>query len=368
LPYTRPESSARAELVNQPTGPADTAFLRIAGGGGTPTALLQDPNTQPATATSLMGFTEQPKPDQPAATVPVSVDVASGHLGPADLNAQLLGGLSGGPVVDDATGNVLGLATVGADGLPTLIPAAALREAMSGAGVEPTGSPFDAVFRRGVDHLANGGMGGSATSAFTESLEYYNSALAAQYLRRAQVQGEAGDPMPGSDARPDAAGNSSVLWVVGVLTVILLLAGATVLAVRARRSGSSWAAPLHSLVSRTRRRPPGPDRSGDSPLRPPAGREAPDTVDAGPVPSGRAEAPVDPDTVERTGSSEIRAASAARSPRAAAAVATASPSASRTPAAASSSTNGAQPAYCTECGTGLHGRARFCGACGTPVQ
>ena len=195
FPYTSPESSARAELVNQPAGPADTALLRIAGGGGTPTALLKDPNTPPATATSLMGFAEKPKPDQPAATVPVSVDAASGHLGPADLNAQLLGGLSGGPVVDDASGNVLGLATVGADGSPGLIPATALREALSGAGVQPSGSPFDALFRRGVDHLVHGGMGGSATSAFSESLEYYNSALAAQYLQRAQAQGDAGDPM-----------------------------------------------------------------------------------------------------------------------------------------------------------------------------
>jgi hypothetical protein len=371
FPFTSPESSAPAELVNQPGGPTDAALLRIAGGGGTPTALLQDASAPPASAASLMGFTDKPAPDRSAVAVPVDVDAASGHLNrPSDLNGQLFNGLLGGPVVDDASGNVLGVATVDPGGLSSLIPATALRDALAGAGVQPTGSPFDAVFRRGVDHLLNGGMGGSAVSAFGESLDYYNSALAAQYLQRAQNQGGGGGQMqmPSTDAASDPASSSNVWWVLGLLAGILLLAGAALLGVRARRSGSPWTAPLHSLVQRMRWHPPGQDLPGGTGGCTPASGEAPDAADVEPVRSGRTVAPGNPDTEERTRSDRVLAATVSSSTRPAPAVGPASPLASHPPTVAPSSINGARPAYCIECGAQLSGRGRFCGACGTSVE
>lgn len=195
--YTAEPATVMAELLNHPSGPKDVALLRISGGGGAPTASLAAsaaaPSANPAAAVApganpvLVGFTADPSPKAGPAELPVAVDATAGRISsPHDLAGPLDAGLSGGPVLDGAAGEVLGLmGPRQPDGQGTLVPAASIQAALAAAGVEASPSKFDAVFRRGIDHLSSG-MGGSAESALEESLTYFDSALATSYLEQAR--------------------------------------------------------------------------------------------------------------------------------------------------------------------------------------
>ena len=116
------------------------------------------------------------------------------------------------------------------DGQAVLVAAPRVHEVLEAAGTPPTGSQFDAVFRRGLDQLAGGRASPAAASDFQESLTYYDSALAATHLAASRTAGEAtvGTAAEGGDP-PGAAGP----WVVVAGAVALL---GLVLLVRRRRT------------------------------------------------------------------------------------------------------------------------------------
>jgi hypothetical protein len=256
--YTTEPGGVMAELLNSPSRPDDVALLRISGGGGAPTATIAAPDAARGADTLLLGFTKRPEPELGPAELPVSLDTSTGQIGSSEnLAVPLEAGVSGGPVVDRSTGQVLGLSGPRGDvGSASLVPAAAIRAALEAAGVEPSSSKFDVVFRRGIDHLSSGNPGGSAQSALEESLTYYDSALATSHLHQAQVQATA-EATDGADAETatgpeeDAGG---LRWgaVLPILVGVLLVAGIIAALVLGRRRtpaiAGSAAAPTGSAV------------------------------------------------------------------------------------------------------------------------
>jgi hypothetical protein len=235
--YTAAPATVMAELLNHPSGPKDIALLRISGGGGAPTATLAAPGTAPGAHPVLVGFTGDPSPKAGPAELPVAVDITAGRVSsPQNLAGPLDAGLSGGPVLDGTTGQVVGLmGPRQPDGHGTLVPAASIQAAMKAAGVEASPSKFDAVFRRGIDHLSSG-MGGSAESALEESLTYFDSALATSYLEQARKMSSEhpmGDQATaaadaGKDGPLQAAllpGFAGFLLLAGILAALVLRRG-----------------------------------------------------------------------------------------------------------------------------------------------
>lgn len=241
--YTSEPGGVMAELLNAPSEPDDVALLRISGGGGAPTATIAAPDAAHGTDTLLLGFTRRPGPERAPAGLPVTLDAAPGQLNSSeDLAASFDEGVSGGPVVDRSTGQVIGLAgPLRDDGSSTLVPAADIRTAMEEADVEPTSSKFDVVFRRGIDHLSSGNPGKSAASALEESLTYYDSALATSHLQQAQAtadegSSDSGDPVTAAGAGEDTSGPLpgpflplviGLLLVAGIIVAIVLGRGRT---------------------------------------------------------------------------------------------------------------------------------------------
>jgi hypothetical protein len=247
--YTTKPATIMAELMNHPSGPKDIALLRIGGGGGAPTATLAttsgassanpaaDPT--PGSGPVLVGFTTDPTLKDGPAEFPVAVDTATGRISSSqDLAAPLEAGVSGAPVLDKASGQVLGLMgprTPDAQG--TLVSAASIQAAMAAAGVQASPSKFDAVFRRGIDHLSSG-MGGSAVSALEESLTYFDSALASSHLEQAQKMSNE-QPTGDQGAAAANAGKDGPLpaaLLPGLVGVVLVTGLLTMLTLRRRRA------------------------------------------------------------------------------------------------------------------------------------
>ncbi|WP_091215979.1 zinc ribbon domain-containing protein [Geodermatophilus siccatus] len=344
FPHTREPTSTPADLLPVPDGPADVGLLRISGGGGTPTAELAPPDQQLLEQGLLTGFTAPPAAELPPGEMAVAVDPGTAALSSdADVAAALAGGMTGGPVLDPATGEVTGLAaTVG--GTPTVVPVQRLHEALAAAGTPPAGSEFDAVFRRGVDHLTAGNANASAASAFEESLTYYDSALAAQHLQRAQDTAGAEGAEDATAAGDEGSGGFGTLglWIGAVGLVLLLLGLAFLLRRRGRRPGH--------------RRPRG-TRPGTGGVPTPAAlaeTAVAERPEPAPVPATRgASAPTAPQpgarsapapTYERTQLKQAPAREQSVPPARSAA------------------------AFCSDCGDPLRERARFCAACGSPVR
>jgi hypothetical protein len=241
--YTSEPAGVMATRLNSPTARSDVALLQISGGGGAPTATVAARDTPPGGDTLLFGFTKRPGPELGPVEVPVKFDAAAGQINSPELAQQLVDGVSGGPVVDQSTGQVLGLAGPRRlDGAATLVSADAIRAAMDEAGVEASPSKFDVVFRRGVDHLAAGNPGGSAESTLEEALTYYDSALAMSHLGRARdIGNEQPSDEPATASGQEEAGEFN--WAAFFLIIIgaLLLAG-IIAAVVVRRRGTSAAA------------------------------------------------------------------------------------------------------------------------------
>jgi hypothetical protein len=177
--------------------------------------------------------------------LPVTLDPATGLMNSSeDLVAPLDAGVSGGPVVDPSTGQVIGLAGPRQDdGSATLVPAADIRAAMDEAGVETSSSKFDAVFRRGIDYLSSGNPGRSAQGALEESLTYYDSALATNHLHQAQAAAEpAGSAgAAGATGPEDDAGGLHWGAFLPILIGALLVAGIIAALVLARRRAPATA-------------------------------------------------------------------------------------------------------------------------------
>lgn len=367
--YTSEPGGVMAELINRPSEPHDVALLRISGGGGAPTAELAPPDAELVAGTVMLGLLERPTPESGPVEIPTTVDAAAGRIGStADLAAALDAGASGGPVLDPATGDVVGLAGPRQpDGSVTLVPVGAIRAAMTEAGLDASSSKFDAVFRRGVDHLESGNPGGSAESALEESLTYYDSALATSHLDRARAlsAGEtAGNPAEAaSDTRTDDGPLPAAF--LPVLVGALLLAG-VVGAVVLRRRGTSAVPVAGRPVSSSATAAP-MSRTGAA-----GGR----TTAAPGGPKGAADDRRGSDGTEGAGHRR----SAPRQPRASAAPTGAAPGvrsgASPVPegdetraagALAPRNADGSVPAFCTQCGRSLPSGARFCAGCGRPV-
>ena len=109
LTYTAEPGGSRAELLNAPSAPTDVALLRITGGGGAPTARLAATEADPASDHVLVGFAGPPGKEQPPRVLPVTADGATKQItAKEDLAGPLREGLSGGPVLDRASGDVVG--------------------------------------------------------------------------------------------------------------------------------------------------------------------------------------------------------------------------------------------------------------------
>lgn len=328
--HTNPAASASAELVNTPTGPGDVALLRVGGGGGMPTARLAPDGDAADGDATLVGFTGRPDPRATPEGLEVRLDPAAAHVGGEDrpLAAALDAGLSGAPVIDRRTGDVLGLVYPHARGDhhdagdpgAQLIAGRAVRRALQEADIPPTPSRFDAVFRRGVDQLASGGTL-AATGSLREARSYYPSTSAMQLLTAARATDGAGSPPERADGGTDpgaedneGAGPLGVWWLIalGVLAVAVLAA--------------VW----------FRRRLGNRDRPAAT---------APAQEAAGPVPSATESARTTPRPPASEQAPQQRSGNTATVARA----------------------QGRSTAYCTACGTRAGQGARFCGACGEPI-
>lgn len=399
--YTTKPATVMAELLNHPAGPKDVALLRIGGGGGAPTASLATvagapavnpagagtPGTNPTAAATpgsdsvLVGFTKDPSPKAGPAEFAVAVDTATGRItSPQDLAGPLDDGVSGGPVLDKATGQVLGLmGPRQPDGQGTLVPASSIQAAMAAAGVQASPSKFDAVFRRGIDHLSSG-MGGSAVGALEESLTYFDSGLATSDLEQAK-QMSSGQPMEdrgaatadtGKDGSPPAAllaGFVGFLLLAGVVTALALRrrgapAGRGIDGAPTRHADSSSpkaarrltaaflsrktdgaqtamtrAAPHESRLTRQRHGP------GTSPGPGPATEPKNRATSQSPSDDRREQSALPPASRGKPGVDETRAAGP-QSPR---------------------SMQGQGRVFCSQCGSSVRPGGRFCSSCGYPV-
>jgi hypothetical protein len=342
FPYTQEATGTPADVLPVPDGSTDVGLLQISGGGGTPTAELAPPDQQVPEQALMTGFTQRPDPVLPPTEMAVGVDAATGALSAGeDVAGPLAAGMAGGPVLDPTTGQVDGLVTAG-DGGPVLVPAQRLREALEAADAPPAGSQFDAVFRRGIDHLVSGHASTSAVTALQESLTYYDSALAAVHLEEATRAAEAAPGTSTAGADEDGTSGGPGRWVVAGVVVLLLVAG-VLLFLRRRRAG--------------------PPARGATPAGPPPG---PGTTAPRPG-TDRAPEP----TTERSASVAPAAGAAARRTPAD------DPSSSRertrlrqSPALVRDPAPPEQPvvAFCWDCGAPLRDGARFCASCGSAVR
>lgn len=383
FPYTTAGVSVPADLVTVPGGPADVAVLRISGGGGTPTAELA-PADQPAPAEALLtGFDQVPRADLAAATMPVRVDAANGALSAdGDLGGALRNGMTGGAVLDPGTGQLAGLSTTADDGAPLLIPAAAVRTALDTAGTPPDPSEFDAVFRRGLDHMAGGQAPGSAAAAFQESLAYYDSALATQHLQRAQEQAAASPEAASGGGDDGGLLGGLPWWLLLLLAALVVLAGVLLLrrrsAAAARRSrarpgGGAPAPAAHAAaaptaaaaVGVTTARPAGsPAGAAPTPLDPTAEGRKPEPEPVSAAVSGvRPSVPGGTTMIARPSlrATPPGAADPGAPPRPAPRT---GDSAAGAPVPGAGPAPGEQPAFCSDCGKKLRAGARFCAGCG----
>ena len=385
--YTTKPATVMAELLNHPSGPKDVALLRVSGGGGAPTATLAapaagqtvNPAAAPRAGSVLVGFTADPSPKAGPAEFPVTLEAATGRISsPQDLAGPLDAGVSGGPVLDKENGDVLGLmGPRQPDGQSTLVPASSIQAAMAAVGIQASPSKFDAVFRRGVDHLSSG-MGGSAVSALEESLTYFDSALATSHLEQAKKMnsGQAmGDQGGAANAGKDGLPAALVPGVIGVLLLIGVLA---VLTQRRhweptvhRIFAASPRSANHATPKSANRTPAGllkgvtSDRrtaatraarpaEGEVPMQQPehgrsSGRsEANAPKPPGQMPGGRGRTVSSPATIGNpgTGVDETRAAGPL-SARAA---------------------QGQGAIFCSQCGSSVRPGGRFCSSCGYPVR
>ncbi|MBD1543541.1 hypothetical protein G9E11_15105 [Arthrobacter sp. IA7] len=381
--YTSKPGDVIAELLNKPSKPDDVALIRISGGGAAPTAALA--TTAAANIGGvLLGFTKRPLAAVSPAEFPATVDTAGNRIRFAtDLAGSLRDGVAGGPVVDRATGQVLGLAgSRQPDGKATLVPAAAIKAALAKAGIQVSPSRFDAVFRRGIDHLAAGNQGGSAESALQESLTYFDSALARNRLAEARAQGATRAPASQAQTAEDAASAASLpgpLLAVLAGAVILAVIGVSVVLMR-RRAAFATA----------------PGAGGSPPVASGSGAPAPKPLRAGPLAPSHSRASVERteltkvgDTDERAGpgkyhSGRTDAGEHFRPPQSPAAMHFATPPAS---GSGHNANDGARPgaggtryagplapravsevsAFCFRCGRQLQPEWQFCVGCGQRI-
>jgi hypothetical protein len=410
--YTAESGGVNAELLNAPSDPRDVALLRISGGGGAPTAQLAAPDAASGADTAILGFTGRPTTEAGPVEIPSSVDTAADRIESTDeLTPPLDAGVSGGPVVDRTTGQVLGLAgPLEEDGSATFVPASEIQTAMEKEKVDASSSKFDAVFRRGIDHLSAGNPSGSE-SALEEALTYYDSALAIRHRDEARaLAGEQANSAPAGGTADTGPQGSLPVAFLPILTGILLLAGIIVAIVMRRRgrSGSDPTGGTSASAAGNRPRGSGSGPTGGTSASAAGNRRAS-------APAVAASSVIQDPKDQSSGNEEMPARSTApgmereqtggRAPRShersesttwtrsaeyhvpgephSTASTAEAPSAPETNVQATpeSNGNGAHaaghvppravggfiPVFCTQCGRSLSQGARFCAYCGHPV-
>jgi serine protease Do len=161
--------------------------------------------------------------------------VADGLLSVFQLSAELSGGMSGGPTVDEA-GNVIGVNSARLVGEPFnyAVPAERIEELLAGAGVENTVSPTTLTYRAGIRAFFDGDRELAVRSLRKVLDEQPANGLAEKYLAKAEK-------LP----KPAVEEDSSSTWVLvgGGAAAAGILGGGTLLALLLRRRGRRTAAP-----------------------------------------------------------------------------------------------------------------------------
>jgi S1-C subfamily serine protease len=174
--------------------------------------------------------------------------VADGLLSVFQLSAELSGGMSGGPTVDQA-GNVIGVNSARLVGEPFnyAVPAERIAELLAGAGVENTVSPTTLTYREGIRAYFAGDRELAVTSLEKVLDEQPANGLAEKYLAKAERLPKPA-PAPASD-------DGFPTWVLvgGGAAVAVTIGGGGLVAVLLRRRGRR-AAPA-----------PGPGSAGGHP-------------------------------------------------------------------------------------------------------
>ncbi len=390
--YTAESGGVNAELLNAPSDPRDVALLRISGGGGAPTAQLAAPDAASGADTAILGFTGRPTTEAGPVEIPSSVDTAADRIESTDeLTPPLDAGVSGGPVVDRTTGQVLGLAgPLEEDGSATFVPASEIQTAMEKEKVDASSSKFDAVFRRGIDHLSAGNPSGSE-SALEEALTYYDSALAIRHRDEARaLAGEQANSAPAGGTADTGPQGSLPVAFLPILTGILLLAG-IIVAIVMRRRGRSGSGPTGgtSASAAGDRRASAPAVAASSVIQDPKdqssgneemparstapGMEREQTGGRAPRSHERSESTTWTRSAEYHVPGEPHStASTAEAPSAPETNVQATPESNGNGAHAAGhvpprAAGGFIPTFCTQCGRSLSQGARFCAYCGHPV-
>jgi hypothetical protein len=355
--YTSKAGSVVAELLNTPSGPEGVALLRITGGGGAPTATLAPAGAPVGAENRMLGFAGEPTIQQGPAVLPVSVDAPASRIVPGqDQNIPTLldAGISGGPVIDAVTGQIVGLTGPRQpDGTLTLTPAASIQAALAAASLEASPSKFDVVFRSGVDHLDSGNQGGSAVSAFEESLTYYDSALAASLLKEARELGnQTAATQPAADDAA-ATGNGLPAWVLlaalaGIFVLVVIL---TAIASRRRQRAFAFHSHNSGQHSKPRQASGTGITSSSTPFKRPVESHGGSREETGERREGPSGPPADHGGPPGADADETRAAG---------------PLALRA-AERPGKNSGQSKEFCSRCGEAVRPDARFCIFCGQPV-
>ena len=156
--------------------------------------------------------------------------VADGLLSVFQLSAELSGGMSGGPTVDEA-GNVVGVNSARLVGEPFnyAVPAERIEELLAGAGVENSVSEATATYREGIRAFFDGDRELAVTSLEKVLEEQPANGLAEKYLAKAEK-------LPKPAPAPEE-GISTAVLVGGGAAVAGILGGGTILALVLRRRG-----------------------------------------------------------------------------------------------------------------------------------
>ncbi|MGY1619461.1 hypothetical protein ACI797_22190 [Geodermatophilus sp. SYSU D00691] len=361
-----PQRVRAVPVFGENGGPTDVVLLRV-GGSATPTAALSRGGV-PAEAT-LAGF-DTAVPEDPAGWAPatVPVQVADGAVTAAadqGLRDRFGAGLTGGPLLDPESGEVLGLVDwdrSGDDG--TVVGAAAISEALTEAGIATDRSPFDVAFTRGLE-LFNDGRYSAAAQRLESAGEFFESALADRH-RQTATDLAAGEEPAAAEPADGEQGTPWWLWaaVAGGALVLLLLLWWLVARRRSRRSGPPAApgppapgppAPGAPGPGAPHDAEPAPVLLGPSSVPPPPWPSPPSPVPPAGVPAPRPAGPPAAGAPVAVAPVPVRAGEPSWPPVPPGAAAAAGPP------------SGRRPAFCVNCGEGVPAQGRYCGACGSPV-
>jgi serine protease Do len=354
----------------------DVAVIQI-DGNNMPTVPLADTagsltSGQPLTALGFAGSVQQlptgvTEPTKAFGRVSSVRSAGSSRVVQVDIDIE--GGMSGGPVVNDA-GKVIGLTSFSftegsARTQGFLRTVDDIKSVIQGAGAQTARGEVDRVFEQAMG-LFWARHYSAALPLFQNAINLYDGHPAAKtYL--AQAQAKAGGP---EDVPVEEPSTFPVGLVIGVLAGVLVLVGLVVLVLVLSRRRKARPAPQPGVEAWSAQ-PHAPMAVGPAP-QPPFGPQP--VAHAGPaaaptsipeLPQAPSEAPTAPITPATpapvTAAAPVVGAIEARPD---AAVAPAAPPA---PAPAPAGGNGAAPAgrrFCSSCGSAQEGQGRFCTNCG----